>query len=158
MFREMRRKGQQMSREEAEQVMYEGTSGVLAVCGDDGYPYAVPVNYAWESGRIYFHCALEGHKLDAIRRCDKVSFCVVGQDEIVAEQFTDYFRSAVAFGRAVIVEEPGEKEHALDLLVAKYAPAYEEEGAQAIAREWNAVCIVRIDAEHLSGKMCRELV
>lgn len=158
MFREMRRKRQQVTQEAAEEMLLRGSSGILAVSGDDGYPYAVPVNYVYESGRIYFHCALQGHKLDGIAANEKVSFCVVAQDEVVAEEFTDYYRSVIAFGRAAVVEESGEKEHAMDLLVRKYAPAYEEEGAQYIAREWNALHVVRIQVEHLTGKVCRELM
>ena len=68
MFRTMRRKAQQLSREESEQILRDVTSGVLAVYGDDGYPYAVPVSHAYAEGKIMFHCAREGHKIDAIRR------------------------------------------------------------------------------------------
>lgn len=158
MFREMRRKRQQLPEREAEEILRRGSSGVLAVSGDEGYPYTVPVNFAYESGRIYFHCALKGHKLDAIASNEKVSFCVVDQDEVVPEQFTDYYRSAVAFGRAAVVVEAGEKEHAMDLLVRKYAAEFEEEGAQYIAREWNALCVVRVQVERLTAKACRELL
>ena len=74
MFREMRRKRQQLSPEETEAVLDRCSSGTLAVLGDDGYPYAVPLSYVRHEGRIYFHCAKSGHKLDAIRACDKVCF------------------------------------------------------------------------------------
>ena len=77
MFPEMRRKRQQLSREEAEAVLTRGTSGVLAVAGADGYPYAVPLSYVYQNGKLWFHCAKSGHKLDAIRREDKASFCVI---------------------------------------------------------------------------------
>lgn len=157
MFREMRRKRQRLPERDAEEILRQGQSGVLAVGGDDGYPYAVPVNYVFQGGYIYFHCALEGHKLDGIKTNDKVSFCVVDQDEIVPEAFTDYYRSAIAFGRARVVSDDGEKERIMDLLMEKYTPSYEEEGAQLMAREWGALCVVAIAVEHLTGKAAKEI-
>ena len=84
MFREMRRKRQQLSPAECEEILRRGTSGVLAAEGDGGYPYAVPLSYIYEDGRLYFHCAKAGHKLDAVRRNKKVSFCVIDRDTIVS--------------------------------------------------------------------------
>ena len=100
MFREMRRKKQVLSKEECELVLERGTSGVLAVLGEGGYPYAVPLSYVYADGKIVFHCAKQGHKLDAIAKNDKVSFCVVDLDDIQPERYTTYFRSVIAFGRA----------------------------------------------------------
>mgnify|MGYP002565222328 CR=1 FL=1 len=110
MFREMRRKKQALSPEENVEVLQRGTAGVLAVSGDDGYPYAVPLSYIYEDGKIFFHCAKEGHKLDGIARSDKVSFCVIDQNEIRPEEYTTYFRSVIAFGRARILEDAAERE------------------------------------------------
>ena len=98
MFREMRRKKQQMSGDACDELLFRGTSGVLALSGDDGYPYAVPISYVYDGEKIYFHCAKSGHKLDAIKRNPKASFCVIGQDQIVPEEYTTYFRSVIAFG------------------------------------------------------------
>ena len=80
MFRPMRRIRQQLSQAECDAILQKCSSGVLAVAGDDGYPYTVPMSYLYQDGRLYFHCAKSGHKLDAVRREPKVSFCVVGQD------------------------------------------------------------------------------
>lgn len=80
MFREMRRKGQALPKVSAEEMLIRGQTGVLAVLGDDDYSYALPLNYAYEKDRIYFHCARSGHKMDAIRRNGKVSFCVIDAD------------------------------------------------------------------------------
>ena len=104
MFRQMRRKRQMLSKEECEYVLCRGTSGVLAVSGDDGYPYAVPLSYLYEDGKIFFHSAGSGHNLDAIAGNDRVSFCVIDQDRIVPEEYTTYFRSVIAFGRIHIIE------------------------------------------------------
>lgn len=79
MFRQMRRKRQELPREECLEILREGTSGVLALLGDGGYPYAVPLSYVYDGGKIYFHSARAGHKLDALRGCDRASFCVIGQ-------------------------------------------------------------------------------
>ena len=105
MFREMRRKRQQLSPAECEEILRRGTSGVLAAEGDGGYPYAVPLSYIYEDGRLYFHCAKAGHKLDAVRRNKKVSFCVIDRDTIVLEEYTSYFRSVIVFGEMRILED-----------------------------------------------------
>ena len=98
MFRGMRRKKQALSPEECAAVLAHGTAGVLALSGYDGYPYAVPLSYVFDGGRLYFHCAKAGHKLDAIRQNNRASFCVVGQDQIVPEEYTTYFKSVIIFG------------------------------------------------------------
>ena len=88
MFRDMRRKNQLLPQEEAEAMLRQGTSGVLSLLGDGGYPYGVPLSYVYHNGKLYFHCAKAGHKLDAIRREGKCSFCVIDQDQVVAEKYT----------------------------------------------------------------------
>ena len=77
-----------LSQEETERILKEGTSGVLALAGDEGYPYAVPISYVYDGEKIYFHCAKQGHKLDAIARNPKASFCVVEKDQVVPEAYT----------------------------------------------------------------------
>ena len=102
------------------------TSGVLAVHGDDDYPYAVPLSFAYEDGKLFFHCAKAGHKLDALERSEKASFCVIAADDVVQSTFTTHFRSAIVFGRAKVVTDDREKRHTLDCLVKKYSPDYLE--------------------------------
>lgn len=157
MFREMRRKKQVLSKEECELVLERGTSGVLAVLGEGGYPYAVPLSYVYTDGKIVFHCAKQGHKLDAIAKNDKVSFCVVDLDDIQPERYTTYFRSVIAFGRARVLEEE-EKRAAIEALAAKYTPDDPEGRKQEIEREYRALCVVAIEIDHLSGKEAIELV
>ncbi len=158
MFRNMRRKKQLLPADVTERILQTGLVGVLGVSGDDDYPYVVPVNYSYEAGKIYFHSANTGHKLDGIQRNSKVSFCVIDRDDIVPEEFTSYFRSAIAFGRASIVTDEAVKQHALELLARKYSPGLEAEGAVVIRDEWNNVSIVEIDIEHVTGKEAIELV
>ena len=160
MFREMRRKNCVISTEAAEKLLREGDFGVLALSGDDGYPYAVPINYAVEGNKIYFHSAKTGHKLDAIKNNDKVSFCVVDRHEVIAEEFTTYFSSAIAFGRIRIVEDNDDpdKRRGLELLADKYsATASAERRAKELAR-LNALVVPVMTIEHLTGKAARELV
>lgn len=159
MFRELRRKRQALSRADCEAVLSRGTSGVLALAGDDGYPYAVPLSYLYEDGKLLFHCAREGHKIDAVARCDKASFCVIDQDQIVPAEYTTYFRSVIAFGRIRVLEDEGEKRAAIEKLAVKYAPEDSPENRrQAIDREWKPLCMLEMTIDHLSGKEAIELV
>ena len=159
MFKEMRRHKQLLNAEETAAVLNRGTSGVLALSGEDGYPYAVPLSYVFDGDKLYFHSAKAGHKLEALRRCPKASFCVIDQDQIVPEEYTTYFRSVIAFGTVRILEEDGEKRAAIEKLAVKYAPAGSRENRDsAIDREWAPLCMLEMPVEHLSGKEAIELV
>ena len=158
-FRPMRRSRQELSREDCEAILKEGTSGVLALLGDGDYPYAVPLSYVYEDGKIYFHCAKTGHKLDAIRRQEKASFCVIGQDQILPEKFTTCFSSVIVFGKVRILEEEGEIRSAVAKLAEKYSPQESEEAVQKeIEKEYPALCMLELVTEHMSGKQGIELV
>lgn len=158
MFREMRRRNQVLSSEECIQVLNRATSGVLAVSGDNDYPYAVPLSYVYHNNKIYFHGAKTGHKLDGIIRNEKVSFCVIDQDEIIQEEYTSYFRSVIVFGRARIIEGE-EKRKELEILTARYSPDIEEaQRSQAVEKGLYAVCMIELEIEHISGKEATELV
>ena len=152
MFRAMRRSERQLSEAETITILQRCSSGVLAVNGEDGRPYAVPLSYAYADGKIYFHSALEGHKIDAIQKDGRISFCVIAADEVIAEAFANNFRSAIVFGTARILTEPGEKHRVLELLLAKYSPEHIEAGKAYIERAWDQVCAVEIAIEHMTGK------
>ena len=157
MFREMRRKRQLLPTEESVSILEKMTSGTLALHGDDGYPYAVPVSYVYADGKIYFHTAVKGHKVDAIQTNGKVSFCVVEQDDVKPAEFTTYFRSVIAFGKARILEDGNEKLSSLRLLADKYS--HGEAGMEAeIAKGFNHLLMVEITVEHLTGKESIEFV
>ena len=159
MFREMRRKRQALSAEECGAVLKRGTCGVLALSGDSGYPYAVPLSYAYDEGALYFHCAKHGHKLDALARCPKASFCVIDQDQIVPEEYTSYFRSVIAFGKIQVIEKDEEKRAAIQMLALKYAPNDDALHRQeTINREWVSLCMLKMTVEHLTGKEAIELM
>ncbi len=158
MFREMRRKRQLLPEEEAVAILKNGSCGVLGVAGDDDYPYAVPVSYAYQDGSIFIHCATEGHKIDGIKRNDKVSFCVIGKDEVVQADFTTKYRSVIAFGRAGIITDDARKRFALESLVEKYSPDFLKEGQEAIEKAWDNVCMLEIKIEHMTGKASKYLL
>ncbi len=158
MFREMRRIKQALPVEECEAILERNTAGVLAVSGDDGYPYAVPLSYVYVDSRLYFHCAVVGHKIDGITRNDKVSFCVIDQDRIVPEEYTTYFRSVIVFGRARILTDEKEKRHALEALAAKYSPDDDVQGRDnTINQSFDTVCCIELAIEHMTGKEAKEL-
>ncbi len=157
-FRPMRRNRQQLSREECERILGRCTSGVLALTGDGGYPYAVPLSYVYADGTIIFHSAVQGHKVDAIRRDNRCSFCVIEQDEIRPAEFTTYFRSVIVFGRIQILEAADEKVQALRLLGRRYSPNDEAGLQHEIDKSLDHVMLIRLDIEHISGKEAIELV
>jgi len=154
MFRELRRKEKMMPEEETLEVLKNGQEGVLATLGEDGYPYAVPLNYACHNGNIYFHCAKTGHKIDNIAHNTKVSFCVVADAEIIPEEFSTRFRSVIAFGNAVEVFED-EKRAGLLALLQRYSSEYIAEGKKYIASDTNKIKVFKIEIEHITGKATR---
>lgn len=157
-FREMRRKRQQLSDAESIAILQKATSGVLALLGDHGYPYAVPISYVYHDGGLYFHSALSGHKVDAIRNCDKASFCVVDQDDVRPAEYTTFFRSVIAFGRVRIVEDETEKLAIGRMLGNRYNPNQEEALQKELAHGLSRMLAICFDIEHLTGKEAIELV
>lgn len=158
MFREMRRAAQQLTEAEARAILEGGSFGVLACLGDEDWPYAVPLSYAVEGEHIYIHCATQGQKLDAVRREPRVSFCVVGQDAPQSGKYTTHYRSAIAFGRARLVEGDGEKLEALMCIGRKYEPGRDARTRAYAGESLGKVAIIDIRIEHLSGKQARGLL
>ncbi len=158
MFREMRRDRQQLSQAAAEEILKKNTGGTLALAGDEGYPYAVPMSYLYEDGKLYFHSAKTGHKIDAIRNEEKASFCVIDRDQVVPEKYTTFFRSVIAFGKARLVEEEEEKRRIAEMLAMKYSSAFKEGIAAEIDGAIRHMAIIEMTVEHMTGKEALELV
>ena len=157
MFREMRRAKQLLSEADTISVMNRCTNGILACNGDDGYPYAVPLSYVYQDQKIYFHSAKAGHKIDAILSYPKVSFAVVDEDQIISEEYTTYFRSVIAFGKARLVE--GEEwTGAFRALVDKYSGDQPEEAKMKEIEGCHQTHLIAIDIEHITGKEAIEFV
>lgn len=159
MFRNMRRAKQALTQAECESILKRASSGVLALIGDENYPYALPISFVYDEGKIYFHSASKGHKIDAIQKNRKASFCVIDQDEIIPEAYTTYYRSVIAFGKIRIVQDESQKYTSIEKLAYKYAPSDTKENRQkAIQKDWDPLCILVMDIEHLTGKEAIELV
>ena len=155
MFRPMRRFKQQMSDEESAALLEKAPRGILAVLGDGGYPYTVPLDFIYADGCLYFHCAREGHKLDAIRRCDKASFCVLSEGVKEPDSWWYHFESVVCFGRIGIVDDPQRTDALLRLLGAKYFPqGYDIE--DDMQKNAPRAYVLEMHIEHMSGKRVRE--
>ena len=157
-FREMRRKKQALSQQEIAQILQQETSGVLALIGDEVYPYAVPISYVYDGEKLYFHSAKRGHKLDAIQQNAKASFCVVAKDTVVPEEYTTYFQSVIVFGQIRLIQDERAKRAAIEKLAGKYAPeATTMELEQEINREWNPLCLLEMTIDHVTEKEAIEL-
>ncbi|MBR4069064.1 MAG: pyridoxamine 5'-phosphate oxidase family protein [Clostridia bacterium] len=153
MFRPIRRKDRAMPREECMKVLRDASTGVLALSGDDGYPYALPINYVFHDDKLFFHSAAEGHKIDAVRRCDKASFCVTDRDRVCPEGYTTHYRSVIVFGRIRLLENEAEKHRALLLLADKYCAGMGQESHERIiSAEMPAVAVLEMLMEHIAGK------
>ena len=159
MKREMRRIKQLLSEEKTVEIMKRNTAGVLALLDDDDYPYAVPISYVYADGKVYMHSARQGHKVDAVRNHEKASFCVIDKDRIVPEEYTTYFRSAIAFGKVRLVEDAEEKKKAAELLGRKYYPGDTMENLiKVIDEAEKRFLVIALDIEHMTGKEAIELV
>lgn len=157
MFRPIRRKKNEISDELAKDLLLKSKRGIFSVNGDDGYPYSIPVNYFYdeENGRIYFHGAKVGHKVDALKKSDKVCFTVFGNESFKEDDWAPYVQSTVAFGRCHLIEDQTKSIELVRELATKYYPnkdLIEEE----IVAYGNAVQMFEIVIEHLSGKMIHE--
>lgn len=154
-MRKMRRFKQELPFEETREILRRGRECVVALAGDDDYPYAVPINYVYDGEHIYIHSASAGHKIDALRRNPKVSLCVIDKDDVVPEEFTTYFRSVIVFGKAWFVEDEAKKIEALRKLSEKYS--FGIDPTAEINRFLKVVTIVEIKIDSLTGKEAIEL-
>ena len=157
MFRELRRKKNAIDIPTAKALLQSSRRGVLAVNGDDGYPYAVPINYFYDepTQKIYFHGARAGHKFDALQACDKVCFTVYGNETVREEAWAPFVQSAVVFGRCRLVDSGPEALARLKQFAMKYYPD-EQLADEEIASAGKAAQMFEIEIEHLSGKEVQE--
>ena len=157
MFRPMRRFRQQLTDAQCAEVLRTAPRGVLAVAGDDGYPYALPMDFYLdeESGRLYFHCAREGHKLDAVRRCDKVSFCVMDEGFRREGEWALNIQSVIVFGRLRIVEDRAKALDMVRRLGLKYYPNAEDVEKEMQQAADRVLCL-ELTPEHITGKIVNE--
>jgi len=157
MFREIRRKKNEIREEAVKALLRDSRRGILAVNGDNGYPYAIPINYLYdeERRRIFFHGSRVGHKIDALKASDKVCFTVCGNEIIKEEAWAPFVQSALVFGRCRLIENSEKVLIILKQFAMKYYPS-EDMAVAAVASGGEAVQMFEIEIEHMSGKQVQE--
>ena len=158
MFRRMRRAGQQVSEDACKAVLEQEKRAAFSVIGDDGYPYTVPIDFYYDGqeNKIYFHGAKEGHKADAIRRCDKVCFTVWNQGFKKEGRWEWNATSVVVFGRVKLVTDPAVKEEKLRSLASKYYPTADEVEKEMTGPGFGQAQLFAIEVEQMTGKLVNE--
>lgn len=141
-----------MPDEQVKEILKAASYGTLAVIGDGGYPYAVPLNFVYYNDKIYFHCAKSGHKIDAISENSKVSFCIVNEEKVIPEKYTTYYKSVIAFGNAKEVVDDKLKREAVTALAKKYVPFSDDEIEKEVDAFFKPLCVVEISLDHITGK------
>ena len=116
------------------------------------------MSYVYTDGKLYFHSAVTGHKVDAIRQYDKASFCVIAADDLHPSEFTTYFRSVIAFGKIQIIESESERILAATSLGARYNPGDNIGLQKELEKGLSNMLVLRLDIEHLTGKEAIELM
>ena len=154
-FRPMRRFKQAASEQECLGLLQSAQRGILSVLGDGGYPYGVPLNFVYEDGKIYFHCAVEGHKIDALCACPKASFCVLSEPVKNPGEWWNCFTSVICFGHVREISDQAEHDRLLRLLGAKYFPEGYDIDADMVRNAPRAL-VLELTIEHMTGKHVRE--
>ncbi len=153
-MREMRRKDREITKSEARSLLIKAEYGVLSTVSPDGNPYGVPLSFCVIEDCIYFHCAVEGQKLDNILYNKFVSFCVVGHTEILPDKFSTKYESVIIFGEIEEVFD-SEKQIALEGLLRKYSSEYFDRGIKYIESSKNKTRVFKIFINQLTGKARR---
>lgn len=151
----MRRFNQQLSYEESINILKNEPRGILAVLGDDNYPYAVPMNHIYLNGKLYFHGAEEGHKHDAYINHPKASYCVMDRGFKKEGQWWNEFKSVIIFGKISILENRQEKTDIMNKLADDFFPNHEET-EKAMKRLFERCEVFELSMEHITGKLVRE--
>ncbi len=150
-MRIMRRRDKEIETDEALKLLIKCEYGILSTIDNDGQPYGVPLNYVYKNDKIYFHCALTGHKIENIEKNPKVSFCAVGDTKVIPSKFSTAYESVVVFGNASEVQGL-ERYNALLWLLEKYSPEFIEEGKTFIEKQDKVTKVIKISIERTSGK------
>ena len=152
MNREMHKKDTQLTMEATKELLVKGHHGTLSVNGDDGYPYAVPVNYVYLNDAVYIHSAKYGYKIEALEKNDKVCFSAIISSNVLPSHFTAEFESVIAFGKAELVADDAEKQEVLETFITRFAPGREEAGAKMIKGNFPHTAIIKVNIESMTGK------
>ena len=155
MFREITRKKQKLSETECIEILKQEVRGVLAVNGDDGYPYAMPINFYFDgkNNKIYFHSGKGGHKLDAISNSDKVSFCVYDKGYHKDGHWSLNIKSVIVFGRIHVVDGWS------DELMVDFCRRFTNDTDyiyNEIKKFGEKTVVLCLEIEHMTGKLVNE--
>jgi len=153
-MKDIRRSDRVITTQEAKDLLDNAEYGFMSTVSKDGQPYGVPLSYVHKEESIYFHCAINGHKLENIEHNAKVSFCVVGKTKVLPDKFATEYESAVIFGRASEVNG-AERHAALLWLLEKYCSDFIEEGKHYIEQKDSITKVVKIEIDRISGKARR---
>ncbi len=151
MERKIRRVDRAIPESEAIEILRKGEYGILSTVSLDGQPYGVPVSYTYKGDAIYFHCAVEGHRVENLRGNNKVSFCVVGKTEVMPEKFGTRYESVIVLGKAFEVTDE-EKHNGLVEILKKYSPGFIEEGLRYVESAGGKTRVYKIVIESMTGK------
>jgi nitroimidazol reductase NimA-like FMN-containing flavoprotein (pyridoxamine 5'-phosphate oxidase superfamily) len=151
MIREMRRKERQLDDTASMEILTCGDFGILSTYGSNSYPYATPLSYVYFNSCIYFHCAIEGLKIDNIDNNNKVCFCVTSIVALNPEKFSVKYKSVIVFGTASEIFYP-EKDEALKELIKKYSGEFTEKAGKYIESSKDKTRVFKIEIEHITGK------
>ncbi len=155
MERKMFFANRKMEKKDAEELLRNNKIASLAVIGDDGHPYVVPIHYIYDNGAIYFHSAKYGYKMDAIDRDPRVCLSVMGETEILKEKFTATFESLVVDGIAEYVEDPAERERVLKEMIIRWIGEFNDAATEMIDKTIGRTAVIRVKITSLSGKVYR---
>lgn len=155
MFRKMRRYKQQLDESDCIEILKSEPRGVLSMIGDDDYPYGIPLDHWYSDGKLYFHCAKEGHKLDAITTCDKVCYCVYDNGYRKEGEWALNIRSVVVFGKIHIIEDETKKKEICTNLCRKFTDD-EKYLQKELETSFPRVCCLELVPEHMTGKLVNE--
>ena len=155
MIRKMRRRNRQISDEECIEILTNEPRGVLALLGDDDYPYTVPMSHVYVDGKIYFHGAMKGHKIDAVSKYPKCSYCVIDKGVKAEDSWWYTFKSVIVFGKIRILTDKEEKIDKLTHLGDKFFPTHQET-VDEINKLIDKTAVFEITIDHMTGKRVEE--
>ena len=155
MEHKMHKASRQLSDAETMEILKKGDHGTLSVQGDDGYPYATPINYIVVDGKVYLHSAPYGYKIECLQRSPKCCFSAIISAQIIPSKITAAFESVVLTGTAVFVTDQAEKRTGLENFVTQKHPGYEELGFKMIDKQIDKTAVIRLDPVSLTGKAYR---
>lgn len=155
MDKEMRRNEKAIPKEECLEALAAAEYGVLSTVSTDETPYGVPMNFAYADGAIYFHCALQGHRLENLEKNKNGCLTVVDSVQLMPEKFSTKFRSVIVFGLVSIAEDKEEKLKGIRAIAQKFSPQYPKEGEEYIASAFDKMHVLKMDIEKMTGKATR---